>query len=131
MICFVFKLIDPKYFTDLEDKLIIKNALNGIIKLLNQLKPSVFTYFPIQLPISFESQLKYLSNTYYHACCTLAMNNNNDHSIINDNLQVKYINNLRIIDASILPNIIASPIAVICMIFGYAIGKQIIGQKRE
>ena len=53
---------------------------------------------------SLSREVGKFANTIFHPVSTCKMGND-ENSVVNDNLQVKGINNLRVIDASVMPTI--------------------------
>ncbi|KAK7868837.1 hypothetical protein R5R35_003671 [Gryllus longicercus] len=112
--------IFPNYFGEEED---VKNAVEGLKKMLELFQTQAFQkvgtkLFDEKLP-SCESYefatdeywacaLKRFSLTIYHPCCTCRMGRKKDpSSVVDPDLRVKGINNLRVVDASVFPTMVS------------------------
>lgn len=66
----------------------------------------------------FCTYARWFAATYYHPCGTCPMETATAPGIVDDQLRVKGIANLRIADASIMPAIPSFPTAKLCMLIG-------------
>ncbi|WAR23418.1 DHGL-like protein [Mya arenaria] len=69
-------------------------------------KISFCSQFEYRSDAYWECYIRHISTTEYHPCCTAPMGPDNDNSAVLDlNLRVRGIANLRVVDASVFPNI--------------------------
>ena len=110
--------IDPRYFSDPED---VKDFIEGIRIWEKLMETKTFKALGVEFnstKLSFCSEHEFRSNAYwdcfvrhisttsYHPCCTVKMGSTDDPSaVLDSSLKVKGVHGLRVIDASIFPNI--------------------------
>lgn len=103
-------LIDPNYLSDSDD---LRRMLIGVKKAQEICMSKAFQpYFKAHhIPNHFTTDDKVLtdaiyelSHTLYHPVGTCKMGND-DMAVVNDKLMVHGVNNLRVVDASIMPNV--------------------------
>ncbi len=73
--------------------------------------------------------IRNFATTYYHPCgtCRMAKSSHFDRlDVVNENLQVLGVQNLRVADASIVCHIANVPIAKLCMVIGIAAAEKIL-----
>ncbi|XP_052776662.1 glucose dehydrogenase [FAD, quinone]-like [Mya arenaria] len=115
---FDYPLIHANYYSNYED---IKTVLGGIRiweKLMetdtfreigvdtSKTKVSFCSQFEYRSDAYWECYIRHISTTEYHPCCTAPMGPDNDNSAVLDlKLRVRGIANLRVVDASVFPNI--------------------------
>ena len=116
--------IDPQYHDpEHSDDIVVKNGMNTANKLLrsfgNSFHASIFP-FPF---LSQSTSIRLFSTSYYHICGTCSMPSKSDpdrETVVDEELRVKGIKNLRVADASVIPEIPSGPIAATIMCIGVA-----------
>lgn len=132
-------MTDPKFFSDKRDMDVMVRAIASAREMLSKgrrqgdmwnidiLPGCLLNFFrePIKGLTSF---VQNFAGTYYHPCgtCTMGDTHTNEFAVVNENLQLKGVRNLRIADASIIPHIPNVPIAKLCMVIGIAAADRII-----
>ncbi len=106
----VSPLIDPNYLSDSDD---LRRMLLGVRKAQEICMSKAFKpYFKSHhIPSTFSTDdqihtdaIHKLSHTLYHPAGTCKMGND-DMAVVNDKLMVHGVNNLRVVDASVMPNV--------------------------
>ncbi|TAE70988.1 MAG: choline dehydrogenase [Bacteroidetes bacterium] len=108
--CFDSPLIDPNYLSSENDT---KNLIVAFKKSIETLSANAFSAFRKEIHYPKKSQsddeilihIKKTLETVYHPVGTCKMGND-EMSVVDDNLRVKGIENLRVIDASMMPTIV-------------------------
>jgi choline dehydrogenase-like flavoprotein len=113
--------IDPQYNDHNNDDIIVKNGINTANNLLKSfgIHVSIFPFFFL----SQSKSIKLFTTSYYHICGTCSMPSKTDpnrETVVDDELRVKGIKNLRIADASVIPEIPSGPITATIMCIGVA-----------
>ncbi|ODM94363.1 Glucose dehydrogenase [FAD, quinone] [Orchesella cincta] len=125
-------LIDPKYFDKADDVKILVESLKRTVELVENstsFKELGATLIPHSLPgcesFKFKTDAYYecfarsLTLTMYHPAGTNKMGKKDSkEAVVDPQLRVIGIKKLRVIDASIMPNIVASDINAACMMIG-------------
>ncbi|WAR23419.1 CHDH-like protein, partial [Mya arenaria] len=100
---FDYPLIHAYYYSDFED---IKTVLGGIRIWEKLMETDTFREFEYRSDAYWECYIRQISTTEYHPCCTALMGPDDDNSAVLDlKLRVRGIANLRVVDASVFPNI--------------------------
>lgn len=103
-------LIDPNWFSDPEDMRKIVSGLRYIRKVLAQpalmdvLYPEMHPGLDIQDDAQLEAYVRSAASTMWHPVGTCRMGED-DRAVVDANLRVRGVRNLRVVDASIMPNI--------------------------
>tara|TARA_B100000700_G_scaffold156858_1_gene174158 strand:+ start:3965 stop:5593 length:1629 start_codon:yes stop_codon:yes gene_type:complete len=103
-------LITSGYFSDPHDMEVLKTAVKKMRKMMKQ--PAISKFIEKELApggdieddISLEKEIRRNGATAYHQCASCAMGPEDD-SVLNEKLQVRGIDKLRIADASVMPRI--------------------------
>ena len=103
-------LITSGYFSDPHDMEVLKTAVKKMRKMMKQ--PAISQFIEKELApggdieddISLEKEIRRNGATAYHQCASCAMGPEDD-SVLNEKLQVRGIDKLRIADASVMPRI--------------------------
>ena len=103
--------IDPKFLSHPDD---MQDMIDGYKKMMEVLNTEPFSKYikdHTQTPIDItndkeiEQALRTEADTVYHPVGTCKMGND-DMSVVDSNLKVHHLNNLRVVDASIMPTLI-------------------------
>ncbi|KAL4218202.1 hypothetical protein ACF0H5_022938 [Mactra antiquata] len=116
---FDYPIIDPKYLTDRRDvdayirglrlweKYISTPAMRAIGANVKKMKLSFCLHHEFQSDAYWECIVRHLAATVYHPAGTCKMGRSDDKTaVVDPQLRVKGIKNLRVADASIMPNVI-------------------------
>ena len=103
-------LITSGYFSDPSDMEVLKTAVKKMRKMMKQ--PAISQFIKKELAPgediedekSLEKEIRRNGATAYHQCASCAMGPEDD-SVLNEKLQVRGIDKLRIADASVMPRI--------------------------
>ena len=103
-------LITSGYFSDPHDMEVLKTAVKKMRKMMKQ--PAISQFIEKELApggdieddTSLEKEIRRNGATAYHQCASCAMGPEDD-SVLNEKLQVRGIDKLRIADASVMPRI--------------------------
>ena len=103
-------LITSGYFSDPYDMEVLKTAVKKMRKMMKQ--PAISQFIKKELAPgediedekSLEKEIRHNGATAYHQCASCAMGPEDD-SVLNEKLQVRGIDKLRIADASVMPRI--------------------------
>lgn len=103
-------LITSGYFSDPYDMEVLKTAVKKMRKMMKQ--PAISQFIEKELApggdieddTSLEKEIRRNGATAYHQCASCAMGPEDD-SVLNEKLQVRGIDKLRIADASVMPRI--------------------------
>ena len=115
---FDYPSMNPKYLSNLED---IKDLISGIkiwekimktptfqsmgVK-MEDTKISFCSNHPFRSDAYWECFIRHMATTSYHPCCTVKMGSvSNPSAVVDPQLRVKGIKNLRVVDTSIFPNV--------------------------
>tara|TARA_Y100000590_G_scaffold470638_1_gene667258 strand:+ start:3486 stop:5105 length:1620 start_codon:yes stop_codon:yes gene_type:complete len=124
--------IDPKYLTDERDVQDLYSTFDFIRKFLNNKFINQIIKSPVNIHPTNASDKELLdhfrsnSTTVYHPCGTCRMGKNINSSVVSDKLKVHGLENLWIVDASIMPNITSGNINAPVMMLSYLSSKIII-----
>ncbi len=124
--------IDPKYLTDERDVQDLYSTFDFIRKFLNNKFINQIIKSPVNIHPNNASDKELLdhfrsnSTTVYHPCGTCRMGKNINSSVVSDKLKVHGLENLWIVDASIMPNITSGNINAPVMMLSYLSSKIII-----
>ena len=112
--------IDPRYLTEQEDintlihgvriveKLVETKAYSSIAVSLNSTKLEACSEHEFRSDAYWECYIRYLAITVYHPTSTCKMGDVKDKStVVDPELKVKGVHGLRIVDASVMPNIVS------------------------
>ena len=108
-------------------------------------------YGDLEKVANFRKYAEQTSTTYYHACGTCAMRTgryagtekcsaeqagfdcecNDCLAVVDEELKVLGVLNLRVGDASVFPRITSGPTSAACMAVGVGLGKLILGEERR
>ena len=115
---FDYPLIDPKYLEDKRDvqtlirgiriweKLIKTPTMQKIGASVNEMKLSFCSQHAFQTDDYWECVIRHVVYTIYHPTGTCKMGNENDKTaVVDPELKVRGIKGLRVVDASIMPNV--------------------------
>ena len=103
-------LITSGYFSDPYDMEVLKTAVKKMRKMMKQpaisqfIKKEIAPGEDIEDEKSLEKEIRRNGATAYHQCASCAMGPEDD-SVLNEKLQVRGIDKLRIADASVMPRI--------------------------
>ena len=115
-----YPAIDPKYLTDKDDidtlirgiriveKLIETKAYSSIGVSFNSTKLEVCSEHKFRSDAYWECYIRYIAVTVYHPTSTCKMGDVKDSStVVDPKLKVKGVHGLRVVDASVMPNIVS------------------------
>lgn len=136
-------VIDCNIASEKRDQSLIFNGLQTVQSTMEKISkrfsvyeilPGLVFNYSMTFP-AFQNFFSILSTTYFHPCGTCSMNHkdwegNEIEGVVNENLQVKDIENLRIVDASIIPHIPNYAIAKTVMIIAMFAAKVISSNKK-
>ena len=104
-------LIDPKFLSDPDDMKDMIAGYKQMMLILNKKPMAKYTSDHVQRPIDLnddndiEQAIREEADTVYHPVGTCKMGND-DMSVVDHNLKVHGIDNLRVVDASIMPTLV-------------------------
>lgn len=77
--------------------------------------------------------IRSFATTYYHPCgtCRMGSSERDENAVVDENLKVIGIDNLRIADASVIPHIPNVPIAKLCMAIGVGAAERLVFAKAK
>jgi len=116
--------IDFAYLTDHHDVEVMKNAMRRSHEIAAKMDGVGTLYVPADLAKKhnykgeltdalLEDWIYHYAQTYYHAACTCRMG-----SVVDSKLKVMGISNLRVADASVMPNIVSGNTQAACYMIG-------------
>ncbi|XP_053406437.1 glucose dehydrogenase [FAD, quinone]-like [Mercenaria mercenaria] len=116
-------VIDPQYFTDTRDmddfisgiriweKFLQTPTMKGLGVESEDMKMSFCSQFEFRSDEYWECMVRHLAVTIYHPCCMCKMGSENDaNAVVDTDLRVKGIKGLRVVDASVFPQILGGNI---------------------
>ena len=127
--------IKLNYFKDPRD---IKELTEGVKKMRELVSQPVFDKFrgkeispgsEIQSDSEIEQAIRLNTITDYHQCGTCAMGTDVN-SVVDSEMRVKGINSLRVVDASVLPNVVSGNIGVPVMMIAARAADWILGKNQ-
>ena len=127
--------IKLNYFKDSRD---IKELTEGVKKMRELVSQSVFDKFrgkeispgsEIQSDSEIEQAIRLNTITDYHQCGTCAMGTDVN-SVVDSEMRVKGINSLRVVDASVLPNVVSGNIGAPVMMIAARAADWILGKNQ-
>ena len=127
--------IKLNYFKDPQD---IKELIEGVKKMRELVSQPVFDKFrgkeispgsEIQSDSEIEQAIRLNTITDYHQCGTCAMGTDVN-SVVDSEMRVKGINSLRIVDASVLPNVVSGNIGAPVMMIAARAADWILGKNQ-
>ena len=71
----------------------------------------------------FRTFFALFATSYFHYCGTCRMDADNSSGVVDAELRVKGVSNLRIADASVIPHLPTAPLSAVCMCIGQAAGE--------
>ena len=127
--------IKLNYFKDPQD---IKELIEGVKKMRELVSQPVFDKFrgkeispgsEIQSDSEIEQAIRLNTITDYHQCGTCAMGTDVN-SVVDSEMRVKGINSLRVVDASVLPNVVSGNIGAPVMMIAARAADWILGKNQ-
>ena len=127
--------IKLNYFKDPQD---IKELIEGVKKMRELVSQPVFDKFrgkeispgsEIQSDSEIEQAIRHNTITDYHQCGTCAMGTDVN-SVVDSEMRVKGINSLRVVDASVLPNVVSGNIGAPVMMIAARAADWILGKNQ-
>lgn len=115
-------IINPQYLTDIRDVLTLVEGMKICVriantsvyrdkfgaKLIESVYPGCEKYLPLYSDEYMACMARTLTQTIYHPVGTCKMGSNHDKfAVLTPDLKVKGIDNLRVIDASVMPQIVS------------------------
>jgi choline dehydrogenase-like flavoprotein len=103
-------VIDPNFFDHPDDMATLISGFKITRNILNQksiagLKPTDINTANVSSDSEIEAAIRSSADTLYHPVGTCKMGSD-DMAVVDSNLRVRGINNLRVVDASIMPTIV-------------------------
>ena len=129
--------INPNYLSDERDIHDLYAAFDFIRRFSNNKNISDIIKFPVNIdPIKSTDQelldhFKSSATTIYHPCGTCRMSKDIDTGVVSDKLKVHGLDNLWIVDASIMPNITSGNINAPVMMLSYLSSKIILEELKR
>lgn len=106
-------LIDPQWFSDAEDVRKILGGLRYVRRVLDQpsmkelFYPALMPGVELQSDQQLQDYVRSSATTMWHPVGTCRMGSD-EHAVVDAELKVRGVRNLRVIDASIMPNIVSA-----------------------